>query len=401
MFFKYKALTPEKKIANGFVEASSQEAVAEILEEKGFSIIYIEEVGSGKAAGGGFVFGLIRTKDLVTFFRQFSVMISANVPLLESLKVLIGQTLNPKLKIVVSEMADEIDNGARLSEAFSRRPNVFSGFHVNVVKSGETSGRLDEVLNYLADEMEKDYDMMSKIRGALIYPAFIFCGLGVVGALMMIYVVPQLTAILTESGASLPLSTRILIGSSAFLKANWVILLVALLGLLVGVRFYIRTAKGRRIFDLIKLHLPIFGNLFRKIYIVRFTRSMHTLLLGGVTITNSLKIAGEVVDNEIFKELIERTAKEAEDGNSISVALMESKEVPKMVPQMISIGEKTGKLDIILSRISDFYSREITNLIANLMTLMEPIIMIVLGVAVGIMIAAIILPMYSVASQTG
>ena len=319
--------------------------------------------------------------------------------MVQSLKILVDQTSNLTLKMIVSEIADEVDAGSPLSEALSKRPKVFSNFYVSVIKSGETSGKLDEVLGYLADEMEKDYDMMSKIKGAMIYPAFVLCALAAVGAVMMIFVVPKLTSILTESGTELPLTTKMLIGTSEFMTNYWWLLIIISVGLFLAVRFYISRPRGRRQFDLIKLKLPIFGHLFQLIYLVRFTRSMNTLIVGGVTISNSLKVAAEVVSNEIYRELIEKTIKEVEDGNSISSVFMDSKTIPKMVSQMLSIGEKTGKMDIILARITDFYSREIATMVANLMTLMEPIIMVIMGVAVGIMVAAIILPMYNLASN--
>jgi len=233
----------------------------------------------------------------------------------------------------------------------------------------------------------------------MIYPAFVLCSLGVVGVVMMVFVVPKLTAILTESGAELPLTTRILIGTSSFMSNYWWLLLIIIAALAFAFRFYVSKPNGRRQLDYLKLKLPIFGHLFQLIYLVRFTRSMNTLIVGGVTIANSLKVAAEVVGNKIYQELIEETIKEVEDGNSISSVFQNSKTIPKMVSQMLSIGEKTGKMDVILERITNFYGREVSNMVANLMTLMEPIIMVIMGVAVGIMVAAVILPMYNLASS--
>jgi len=398
--FKYRALNQEKKVLEGLIEALTEKLAAEILQENGFSIISLKKYSEGEKESGFLtVLNRVKFKDLVIFFRQFSVMISANVALVQSLHILVDQTENVTLKMIISEVADEVDSGLRLSDSLAKRPKVFSDFYVNVVKSGETSGKLDEVLNYLADEIEKDYDMMSKIKGAMIYPIFVFCSLGVVGVVMMIFVVPKLTGILTETGATLPIATRILIGVSNMMTNYWWLFLGLIAVLVTGSRFYLGTSRGKRQVDFLKLRLPIFGKLFQRIYLVRFTRSMNTLIVGGVTITKSLKIASEVVDNEIYKELIEETSSAVEDGNSISSVFVGSKEIPKMVSQMMSIGEKTGKLDVILERVTDFYSREINNIVTNLMTLMEPIIMVVMGVAVGIMVAAVILPMYNLASQ--
>ncbi|MFH1427615.1 MAG: type II secretion system F family protein, partial [Patescibacteria group bacterium] len=358
----------------------------------------LELESSGKKRNFLAILNRIKAKDIVIFSRQFSVMISANVALVQALKIIEDQTDNIRLKMIISEVADEVDSGSRLSESLEKRSDVFSDFYINVIKSGETSGKLDEVLRYLADEMEKDYDMMSKIKGAMIYPAFVFFGLGVVGVIMMVFVVPKLTEILVESGVELPITTRMLIGTSDILSSYWWLLIIIFVGIIIGFKYYLKTPFGRKYFDFIKLKVPIFGKLFQRIYLVRFTRSMNTLIVGGVAITKSLEIAADVVGNEIYKELIKETSKAVEDGDSISSVFINSKEIPGMVSQMMSVGEKTGKLDVVLEKITDFYSREINNVVANLMTLMEPIIMSVIGVAVGVMVAAIILPMYNLAS---
>ncbi|MFA6393926.1 MAG: type II secretion system F family protein [Patescibacteria group bacterium] len=396
--FKYKALDREKRTIAGLVEAENIEFAEEILKDKGFFIVYLSLESEGGAARLGFL-NRVKLKEVVIFSRQFSVLISANVPLVQSLKILVEQTTNPKLKVIISQVADEVDAGSRLSDALAKRSSAFSDFYVSVIKSGETSGKLDEVLNYLADEMEKDFDMMSKIKGAMIYPAFVLSGLGVVGALMLTFIVPKLTDIMSESGGELPLATRILIGASDFMANYWWLLIAVIIGVVIGARLFIRTEQGRTIFDTIALRMPVFGKLLQRIYLVRFTRSMKTLIAGGVTIVKSLEISGDVVGNSIYKRLITDTIKEVEDGNSISAVFVKSKEIPAMVSQMMSIGEKTGKLDVILSRVTDFYGREIENIVANLMTLMEPIIMVVMGVGVGLMVAAIIMPMYNMASQ--
>ena len=397
--FQYKARDKNQATFAGLVEASTESEAVEMLKERELSVIFVklEKEEAAAKAGAGMVFGRIKPKDVVIFSRQFAVLISANVPVVQSLKIVVDQTESIKLKIAVSQVADEIDAGTRLSEALGKHPKVFSNFYVSVIRSGETSGKLDEVLTYLADEMEKDYDMTSKIKGAMIYPIFVFAGLTTVGVVMMVFVVPKLTAILTETGAELPFATKLLIGISGFMTNYWWLLIIILAGLATGIKLYSNTPAGKKSIDYLKLRLPIFGHLFQMIYLVRFTRSMQTLIIGGVNITKSLKITADVVSNQIYKDLIEETVKEVEDGNSISNVFAESDQIPKMVSQMLSIGEKTGKMDIILQRITEFYSREINNIVANLMTLMEPIIMVIMGVAVGIMVAAIIMPMYNMA----
>lgn len=397
--YKYKALTHEGRTITGLIDVANENIAMEVLEEKGFTIINLIEQNNGTKFDLSSFFHRITQKDLVIFSRQFSVLVSANVTLVQSLKILSEQLENPRLQIIIAEIADEIDGGSRLSDSLSKRPELFSGFYINVIKSGETSGKLDEVLDYLADELEKDYDMVSKIKGAMIYPAFIVSGLAFVGTYMMISVVPKLTAVIIETGGEIPLPTKILMNTSAFLNRFWFFLLLMIIGIIVGLRYYYKSEYGKRMFDKMLLGMPIFGTLFQRIFLVRFTRSLQTLILGGVNISKALTITSEVVTNSVYRDLILETIKEVEDGNSITSVFERSEQFPKMVSQMISIGEKSGKLDTVLGRVTDFYTREINNIISNLMSLMEPIIMVVMGVGVGLMVAAIILPMYKMASS--
>jgi len=396
--YKYKALNREEQTVSGLVEAASEDEAIGLLKDNELSIVSLSEDSRG-GKKNIIIFGGVKPKDVVIFSRQFSVLISANVTLVQSLKLLVDQTKNLKLQMIISEIASEVDGGARLSDSMLKYPKVFSGFYVNIVKSGETSGKLDEVLNYLADELEKDYDMTSKIKGAMMYPAFVLTGLGVVGVVMMTFVVPKLTGIMQETGGELPIATRILIKVSDFLSAYWWLILISLVGSIFGAKSFSSTPSGKKFFGILILRLPIFGTLFQRIYLVRFTRSLQTLLIGGISITKALGIVAGVVDNYVYKSLIDETRKEIEDGNSISTAFLKSKDVPSMVTQMMSIGEKTGRLDTILERVTDFYTREVNNMVANLMTLMEPIIMVIMGIGVGLMVAAVIMPMYNMAQQ--
>lgn len=396
--YNYKAISPAKKNVEGLVEADTIDLAGELLQDKGFIVISIKPAKRRFDFRMPEIFNRIKPKELVIFSRQFAVMISANVAMIQALHILVEQTENENLKKAINDIADNVDAGSRLSDALAKKEGLFSDFYISVVRAGETSGRLEDSLNYLADEMEKDYDMNSKIKGAMIYPAFILSGLTVVGIVMMVFVIPKLTDVLKESGAELPMSTKMLIWTSGFMQHTWYLIIIAVFGIFFGAKKFYKTPKGKNFFDYIKLRLPIFGKLFQRIYLVRFTRSMNTLILGGVTITESLRICGEVVSNEIYKELITETVQEVEEGNSISSVFSKSELIPKMVSQMMSIGEKTGKLDLVLSRVTEFYMREIENIVANLMTLMEPIIMVIIGLAVGVMVAAILLPMYNMST---
>ena len=399
MFYDFKAKDAEGKDIQGVVEAQSEQTAQEALEERSLIPIMITARATESKLQTFKLFDRVKPKELVVFFRQLSTMSAANLPIVAALRILIKQTESQKLKTIISEIADEVDGGARLSQAFARHPDVFNNFYVNMVRSGETSGHLDEVLSYLADQREKDYDLMSKIRGAMIYPAFILSALCVVGVIMMVFVVPRLTSILTETGGELPLATKILIGTSGFMAKFWWLLLILVVGAVAGLRFSLKQRPVRRWWDWMKIKLPVFGKLFQRIYIIRFTRSMNTLLKGGVPLPHALEITAEVVGSAVYRDLILRTVKQVQDGNPIAVEFVNSPEVPVMVSHMLSVGETTGQLEQILDRLTQFYAREEDNLVSNLVSLVEPLIMILMGLAVGVMVAAIIMPMYNLASS--
>jgi len=398
--YEYKAKNLKGNLITGTVEAVTETNALEILADRHFTPFYLKEISANRWLDISFkVFNRISTKDLVVFSRQLAVMMAATVPLVESLRILVKQTENKSLRLIVSDVADEVEGGAKLSAALGKYPSTFSDFYINMVKSGETSGRLDDTLNYLADEAEKNYDLMSKIKGAMVYPAFIVSGLVIVGIVMMIFVIPQLTSILEESQTALPFSTRLLIGTSNFLKNQWWLLLLLVAGLFIGGRLAVQTATGRMIWHRAQLHIPVMGGLFKRIYLVRFTRSLSTLLRGGVPLISSLRVVSEVVGNDVFRELVDRTIKEVEEGNSISIVFLQSNIMPSMVSQMMVVGEKTGRLEEILQRLSDFYGREVSNEVGSLVTLVEPLVMIMLGLGVGLMVSAIILPLYNLAGS--
>ena len=397
--FRYLAEDANGRRKRGqIVGLNDSDALARLRKQE-FNPISVENITGTLESRFLMVIAPIKIKDLVIFTRQFSVMISANVTVVEALMILVDQTDNLSLRNMIAEIAFEVDSGAFLSEAFGKRPNIFSNFFINIIRSGETSGKLDEVLNYLADEMEQNYDMVAKIKGAMIYPVFIVCGLIGVGIVLMVYVIPNLTQILTETNAVLPISTRIVIAISNFFKDYLWLVGLMVLAIAVGAHFYFKTYIGRLQLDIVKLRMPIFGKLFRYIYLMRFSRSLSTLLKGGVIITKALEITADVIGNVVYREIILDTLESINDGNPVYSVMDKSRYVPKMVPQMIAVGEKTGKLDVVLDKITDFYGRETSNMLDNLSKLMEPIIMVVMGVGVGIMVAAVIMPMYNMASQ--
>ncbi|MBP6943063.1 MAG: type II secretion system F family protein [Candidatus Buchananbacteria bacterium] len=398
--YSYQARNRRNQLVEGIVDALSEETVAQLLAEKDLTIITIKTVNtrSLNLQLARFV-RHVRGRDLVIFFRQLAIMIEANVPIVKALRILVRQTENKYLKTVIAGVTEEVDGGARLSDAMSHFPDVFNNFIVNITRSGETSGRLSEVVNYLADQQEKDYDLKAKITGAMIYPAFILMSLFVVGLILMTFVVPQMTAILEDSGVPLPLITRILIAISSFLNHFWWGVLVALIALFFGGNTYLRTPTGRRFIGRIQVKAPIVGGIFQRMYIVRITQSLSTLLRGGVPVAKALAIVRDVVKYSVYETILTETLQEVEEGNLMANSLATAPAVPIMVSQMISIGEETGELEKVLDKVTEFYSREIDNSVRNLSVLIEPVIMILLGIAVGGFIAAIILPMWQLSSS--
>jgi type IV pilus assembly protein PilC len=405
--FTYRAANASGKQAEGIVEAPSLDAAASLLADKALVVISLEETRANAVAqamrGGNVLFRKrIKVRDIVIFTRQLSVLVSANLPLVQALKVLVNQLSNPQLQAVVAEIAGEVEGGMKLSRALARHPKHFTDFYVNIVRSGETSGKLDEVLNYLADQLEKDYDLNSKIKGAMIYPTFILGGLFIVAALMMAFVVPQLTKILVEANLKLPFSTRVLIFISNAVRGYWWLGIIIIVGGIFGIRRYIKTPQGQVRWGYAQLRMPIFGQLLQRIYLVRFSRSLSTLLVGGVPLTSALEIVADVVGNATYRQLINETVKAVEDGNPIASLMQKRPDVvPSMVSHMLTVGEQTGRIDAVLGRISDFYTREVNNIVANLSTIIEPVIMIILGVGVAGLVMAIMLPMYQMSSAVG
>lgn len=397
--YKYRARSMDGESLSGIVEAPGETEAAELLGERGLIVLSLVAGKKKSFKGLNINLGGVNQKDLVIFSRQLAVMISATIPIVQALRILSQQTSNPVFTDKIVEIANDVDGGMKLSDAMSKHGKIFSNFFVAMIKSGETSGRLEEVLEYLADQMEKDYDLVARIKGAMIYPIVILVGLVGVSILMMVYILPKLTPMLKESGAELPTITNWLIAISDFMVSSWYYILFVLLILAFVFVFWTKSQSGKNMWDSIKIKIPIFGGLFKKIYLVRFTRSLHTLIKGGVPISIALRITAEVVDNKAYADLIMKTVVEVEAGNSISTLFAKSPLVPKMLSQMMIVGEKTGRIDTILERLSDFYGREINTMVANLTTLIEPIILILMGAGVGGIVAAIMLPMYKVAQN--
>lgn len=395
--FKYRAKDGQGRMVSGKVEAPSVAQAEEALNERSLEITLLEEIPERFHLP--LILRRVGARDLVIFSRQLATLVGANVPLVQSLKTMVVQTANPELKRMLSGVSDEVASGTKLSIALSRHSRVFSSFFVNMIKSGETAGRLSEVLNYLADQEEKEYDLVSKVRGAMMYPAFIISGMVVVGVILLVFVIPKLTAVLIESGATLPLTTRMLIGTSKFAQGYWWLILLVLIGGAVGFKFGLRRADFREVVDKFMLRIPVMGPLLQRIYLARITRSLQILLSGGVDVVGALEVVGGVVGNAYYARMIQETRREVSDGNSITSVMVQSSLVPPMVTQMLAVGEETGKLTAILEKLTQFYTREVDNGVTTLVSVIEPLLMVVIGIGVGLVVSSIILPMYQLAGQ--
>ncbi len=345
------------------------------------------------------VFAHVSKKDVVIFSRQLATMSGSNVPIVKSLRILSRQLVNRSFKSVISRVADDVDSGSKLSHAMSKFPRVFDEFFIYMIRAGETTGRLDEVLSYLADQKEKDYELSGKIVSALIYPAVIFAGLIGVFVVMMVKVIPNMLTLVVQTGVELPWTTRLLLVVSTAFTAGWRWILVALVVGIVMVLVMRRRPGGKLIIDRIRLHLLVFGPLYQKIYLTRFSRSLSNLLQSGVPINKSLDIVGDIVGNRVYRNIIRQASKDVESGKPISVSMASSRLVPLMLIQMIGVGEETGRIDVMLSKAAEFYSKEVERTTANLIILIEPLVIIALGIGVAILVAGILLPIYDISSN--
>ena len=399
--FSYRAKLSDGRIQAGLIQADRQEDAKLALEERGMVALVVEERLRAEAVSQGLMMWLNRVtpKELVVFARTLSVMVSASVTITEALQNISSQTKNPKFQGMLLQIASEVEGGGKFSDALEKYSDVFSPFYVNMVRSGETSGQLGEVLEYLADQQEKDFDLSSKIKGAMIYPAFIIATMTAVGFVMMAFVVPKLVGVLTEANVELPWTTKSLIAVSSFFASYWAWMIVLIIALIGGWYMGVRTPKGRYLWDFLKLRLPVFGKLSQEVAVVRFSRSLATLSKGGVDLISALEIVAGVMDNEVWRQIILQTIREVNDGNSLITVMARESIVPPMMIQMLAIGEGTGKTNEVLNRLAGFFSRDIDNVVANLVHLIEPIVLIVLGLGVGVLVSAILLPMYSLSQS--
>lgn len=395
MKFKYKAITASGIEQIGKVNAVSKKKAIELLQRHNLVIVYIrpikEFVSLNKLTS---LFNRVSSKKIVMFSKELSILLVAGIPLVEALKIQHDQEENDYFREQLFIIANMVDDGSSFSSALSRFPNIFSSFYVNIVKSGEASGTMQKSLMHLANYIEEQYLLNSKVKNALMYPGVIIGGFIVVGSVMMAFVVPQLTSIFKENEQELPWPTKILIMVSDFMKDNFILLIIAAIVLIYGIKKYVATQEGKENFDKLIFKIPKFNTIFQKFYVARFAENLSMLIKSGVPIISALKISGDVVGNEVYRKIIYSSIDEVKIGGSVAYAFERSDQLPPLVPRMIRIGEKTGKLDNVLKDIAGFYTKEVNIAVDGLMALIEPILIFILGAGVGILVAAILMPIY-------
>lgn len=399
MKFNYQARTEKGEIQRGQIETSSQKAAAVLLQKHGLYVTFLEEVALPVYARRIKIFGKISKKDIVLFSRQLSIMFKSKISLVESLAVLGSQNKNSDFKEKILKISEEIKGGTPFSKTLSHYPKIFSSFYVAMIKSGETSGKLSEALNYLAEHLEREYHLAAKTKGALIYPALIIFVVLAVLILMILFVIPQLKIALEGSGQALPATTEFVIGLSDLLKKwGWLVIL-GTVSLIISLFKYYSTKEGKKFFDKIFLKLPIIGGLLKMIYVSRFAENLSTLISGGLPIVKSLEIVADVIDNDSYKEVIFQTRDRVRKGEPISSILALSPELfPPVFVQMTLVGERTGTLDTTLMNVVNFYRKEVDGAIDNLLSLLEPALIIFLGLVVGGLMLSVLMPLYTAMS---
>lgn len=386
-------------LRQGTREGENERAVASWLQEQGYTVIKIERAKAVKPRSPGGGFGRVKLSDLSIFCRQFSTMVDAGVSLVRCLSVLSEQTQSPKLRRIIMDVEQEVQSGQTLSRALSKYPNVFSNLFVGLIRAGEVGGALEESLQRLSTFLEKDMELRRKVRGAMTYPCIVLVVALAIVIGLVTFILPKFMSLFLElemKEGDMPIMTVMLMNFSHFLTSKWWIMLLVVITFLVTFRMFTRTRVGRRVYDRIKLTAPVFGKLNHKICLARFSRTLATLLVSGVPILQALETVAGTVANDIIGDAILEARSRIREGDRIADPLQKSKMFPPMVVQMISIGEESGALDQMLTKIAEFYESEVDAALQSLTSAIEPVLIVFLGGAVGFIVISMFLPLISI-----
>lgn len=399
MIFKYKAINNTGEKTEGVVEAFSVDSAIKELQRRGLVISEIHDSEEKKLKASFLsLFNHVSNKDIVMLSRQIATLFQAQVSALRVFRLLASQVENPVLQGYLSNIADDLQGGSSISLAIAKYPDTFSSFYVNMVKSGEESGKLDEIFSHLADYLDRTYEVTSRAKNALIYPAFVVATFAGVMTLMLTVIIPKIALMITDSGQDIPFYTKIVLGISNIFVHYWIFLFVGVV--LVGFVFwkYSRTEQGAIYIDSLRLDLPYIGSLYRKLYLSRIADNMNTMIMSGIPILRAIEITSSVVDNLAYKAILDNTLSRVKEGTSLSNAFGEHKEIPNIMTQMVKVGEETGELGNILKSLAKFYQREVVDAVDTLVGLIEPVMIVSLGLGVGVLLAAVLMPIYNIAS---
>lgn len=392
--FNYQARDgATNKLVKAMVQAESENSAAKLLIAQGFTPLSITEINEN-GGGLGFLKNRISTKDRIVFTRQLATLIGAGLPLSQSLHTALEQTQNKRLQGVIEDIVASVEGGKTLHESFSKHPEVFDKVFLALISAGEASGTLDDALKRVAAQQEKDAATMSKIKGAMTYPLIVLVVIFGVMGFMLFTVVPQVEKLYMDLKETLPLLTDIMVRAANFMTNFWWLIIILLGVLVYFANQYFKTENGIRFLDTMKLNMPLFGPMFKKLYMARLARTGQTLLTTGVPMLDMLRITSEAVNNTIIAKSIDRAADKVKGGKTLSSALQPEEYILPLVPQMIKIGEQSGKIDEMLGKTAQVYEDELDEQIKTISTAIEPILMVVLAIVAGAMVAAILLPIY-------
>lgn len=384
------------------LQADSEQAAVKLLRQQGLAPLDIKVAKSDTGQGFlGKYSNRIKAKDKIVFSRQLSTLINAGLPLVQSLRHVVNQTHNPRFKVIVTQLINDIEGGSSFSKALARHPRVFDEIYFNLVAAGEASGTLDKALERLADQQEKDAEILSKVRGAMIYPAIVVLVMVAVVGFMVIMVLPQVEQLYNGiPGVSLPLVTRVLLAVSRFMTRFWWLVIVMLAAGAFFTTRWARTLGGKEVIDKMKLRMPPLSSLFQKLYMARFARTGTTLVASGVPLIQMLDITARSMNNIHMERSMRRAIEKVKGGKALSESIQGDPNFLDLVPSMLKIGEESGAIESMMDKVADYYEKEVDNQIKALSTIVEPALMVVLGIVAFIIVAAVLLPVYGLAGKT-
>ncbi|HUC88643.1 MAG TPA: type II secretion system F family protein [Candidatus Paceibacterota bacterium] len=398
MIFTYQAITSTGEKKSGTIDAGSRDLAIAAIQRRGLIVSSVIEEGKKKGILNITIFEkTVKMKDVVIMSRQLSTLFEAQVSALKAFDLLATNTENSALVKVLHNVSEDISSGITISNAMSKHPEVFSDFYINMIKAGEESGKLTQTFSYLADYLDRQYQLTSKTKNALIYPGFVIGVFFVVMTLMFVFIVPRLAVIIKESGQAIPLSTQIVMGISDLLLNYGIYILIAFALFVIYVYRLTRTKAGQKYLDSLKISTPVMKNIYIKLYLSRIADNMDTMLSSGIPIIRAIELTSAVVGNRIFSDILKEATEAVKGGSSLSDSLSKHPEIPPVMSGMIRVGEETGSIGNILKTLGKFYTREVNDAVDTLVSLIEPIMIVALGLGVGVLLASVLMPIYNIA----